>query len=288
VPKLDFTTVHEDEAYFRAAVSYTAAEIGFLDVLVEKDYFCSLALQLLASEPSALLFKGGTSLAKIHVGAYRISEDLDFSVSISETASRRERSRAVDGLRRGLERTVDATGLRLARPLQGSNESRQYSARLAYDSRLDGTVREIKLEVGAREPVLTPPIDGEVLTLLRDPIGAQHLFPKFRFPCLSWQETMAEKFRAAMTRVAIRDFFDIKFATRNMLLRPEEPEFLEILRRKLAIEGSAAVDLSEEKRKVLRRQLETDLRPVLRSADFGVFNLNETYARVQETASALG
>ena len=36
-PGLD--RLHDDVAYFRSAVSYTAAETGFLDVLVEKDYF---------------------------------------------------------------------------------------------------------------------------------------------------------------------------------------------------------------------------------------------------------
>ena len=98
---------------------------------------------------------------------------------------------------------------------------------------------------------------------------------------------MAEKFRAAMTRVAIRDFFDIRFATRNMLFRPTEPEFLNLVRRKLAVAGTDEVDLTEEKRTRLRRQLETDLRPVLRPGDFGVFDLDETYARIREVASAL-
>lgn len=279
--------LHDDVPYFRSAVNYTATDLGFSPVLVEKDYFCSLALRGLAAETSDLFFKGGTSLAKIHIGAFRISEDLDFSVDIPEIASRKQRSRAVDGMRRALDRVLEGSGFRLARPLAGSNESRQYSARLAYNSRMDGAEREIKVEVGVREPVLTPALNGEVMTLLRDPIDGQPLFPKFRIACLSWNETMAEKFRAALTRVAIRDFFDIQFASRNMRFDRSSPEFLELLRKKLAIEGGGKTDLSVDKRNLLRRQRETDLRPVLRPADFGIFDLEATYDLVREVNGAL-
>jgi len=279
--------LHDDVPFFRSAVNYTATDLGFSPVLVEKDYFCSLALRSLALEPSNLFFKGGTSLAKIHIGAFRISEDLDFSADVPETASRRQRSRAVDGMRGALDRVLKGSGFRLARPLAGSNESRQYSARLAYDSRVDGAEREIKVEVGVREPVLTSVLNGEVMTLLRDPIDGQPLFPRFRIACLSWNETMSEKFRAALTRVAIRDFFDVQFATRNIRFDSEAPEFLELLRRKLAIEGGGTVDLSEDKLKVLRRQLETDLRPVLRPSDFAIFDLGTTYELVRAVHAAL-
>ena len=70
----------EDAALLREAVSYTAAETGFSARLIEKDYFCSVALEYLARECGNLTFKGGTCLSKIHGGFYRLSEDLDFSI----------------------------------------------------------------------------------------------------------------------------------------------------------------------------------------------------------------
>ena len=42
--------LHEDPDLFREAVNYTAACTGFVARLIEKDYFCSIVLQRLASD----------------------------------------------------------------------------------------------------------------------------------------------------------------------------------------------------------------------------------------------
>jgi predicted nucleotidyltransferase component of viral defense system len=74
---------------FREALRFTAAETGFIQRLIEKDYFCTLVLQHLCTSDATLTFKGGTCLAKIHAGFYRLSEDLDFSISMpTDSASR--------------------------------------------------------------------------------------------------------------------------------------------------------------------------------------------------------
>lgn len=83
---------HEDVALFREAVNFTAAQTRFSARLIEKDYFCSLAVQYLVVRVPGLVFRGGTCLAKIHLGFYRLSEDLDFLVSTPVEASRGERS----------------------------------------------------------------------------------------------------------------------------------------------------------------------------------------------------
>jgi predicted nucleotidyltransferase component of viral defense system len=71
---------HEDEALFRDAVRFTAEESGFMPRLIEKDYFCTLLLDHLSRAGGAeLVFKGGTSLTKIHSELYRLSEDLDYT-----------------------------------------------------------------------------------------------------------------------------------------------------------------------------------------------------------------
>lgn len=53
----------EDPALFREALRFTAAETGFSQRLVEKDYFCSVVLEYLAGGDGSLTFKGGTCLA---------------------------------------------------------------------------------------------------------------------------------------------------------------------------------------------------------------------------------
>lgn len=72
---------HHDPAFFTEAVAFTAARLGFVPTLIEKDYFCSVVLAYLAGVlKETLIFKGGTCLTKVHAGFYRLSEDLDFTV----------------------------------------------------------------------------------------------------------------------------------------------------------------------------------------------------------------
>jgi len=82
------------------AIGLTARQTGFQPRLVEKDYFCSVVLEYLAASDTDLTFKGGTSLAKVHGSFYRLSEDLDFSISTPLDASRKERSRRAEPLKR--------------------------------------------------------------------------------------------------------------------------------------------------------------------------------------------
>lgn len=50
---------HEDVELFREAVAFTAAQMGFIPRLVEKDYFCTLLLQHV-TPVNNVVFKGGT------------------------------------------------------------------------------------------------------------------------------------------------------------------------------------------------------------------------------------
>ena len=73
----------EDPALLREAMTFTSASTGFGSRLIEKDYFCSVVLEYLATSDDDLLFKGGTCLAKIHGDFYRLSEDLDFTLPMA-------------------------------------------------------------------------------------------------------------------------------------------------------------------------------------------------------------
>ena len=59
VSELPPIQLHEDPELFGESVDYTSATTGFVARLVEKDYFCSVVLQHLASV-SNLVFRGGT------------------------------------------------------------------------------------------------------------------------------------------------------------------------------------------------------------------------------------
>ncbi len=100
---------------------------------------------------------------------------------------------------------------------------------------------------------------------------------------------MAEKVRAALCRgeVAIRDFFDVDHAVRDVGFQTREPAFLELLRRKLAIPRTGEVDLSDDRIEQLRRQLHAELRPVLREQEFARFDLERAIGTVRAVAEAL-
>jgi predicted nucleotidyltransferase component of viral defense system len=280
----------ENVALMRQAIEYTAGETGFAPRLIEKDYFCSVALEYLAAECAGLTFKGGTCLSKIHGGFYRLSEDLDFTISTAVDSARGDRSRSTEPLRRALDGLAQRVpGFTVAQALRGFNNSTQYNAVLAYESMLDGHTEPVSVEVGVREPNMTEAVHSAARTLLLDPLDARPLVEAWPVRALSYKEAMAEKVRAALCRseVAIRDFFDVDHAVRSAGFRTQDPEFLELLRRKLAIPRTGEVDLSDSRVDQLRRQLDAELRPVLREQEFAQFDLERAVGIVRAVAGAL-
>jgi hypothetical protein len=282
---------HHDSELFREAVNYTAAETGFPSRLIEKDYFCTVILQHLAEAECGLVFKGGTCLAKVHAGFYRLSEDLDFVIPTPVDASRVERSRrAVASKAAVSDIATRLPGLRVATALTGANASMQYIGVISYTSLLGRQEETINIEVGLREPLLSPTIGGVAGTLLLNPRSGSPLVPAVTVPCLSRKEAMAEKLRAALCRreIAIRDFYDIDYAVRNLGLLVQELEMLGLVRQKVEVPGNDQVDISPARLAALRPQLEPQLKAVLRPRDFAEFNLDRALATVAEVAVALG
>ena len=260
----------DDPALLGQAIELTARETGFNPRLIEKDYFCSVVLEYLAASDAELIFKGGTCLAKVHASFYRLSEDLDFSISTEPTASRAERRKRADRLEPVVgDLPKHLPAFQVVQPLRGANESRQYNAVVGYNSLLDSHIEPISIEVGLRELILTAPLQGSARTMLLNPINGKPLVEEYPVSCLSYPEAMAEKLRAALTRkeVAIRDFFDTDYAVRNGTLDIGDRAFLDLLRRKLQVPGTGPVDLSADRMAQLRPQVQAELRPVLREPE---------------------
>lgn len=283
---------HEDLDAFRDLLTLTAARTGFLPRLVEKDYFCSVLLQYLAARCPRSVFKGGTCLAKVHTEFHRLSEDLDFTLPIGTDAPRSARSRLARELKHAMAELEGGAlpEFRIAEALRGANNSTQYRALVAYTSRLTREEETIQIEAGLREPVLTPVVQGQARTLLLGASGDTALVPALSLACLSYDEAMAEKVRAALTRrdPAIRDFYDIDRAVRRHSDRLTERAFLSLVRRKLEVPGNLAADLSSARFEALEPQLDTALKPVLRPSDFASFDLERAFSTVSVLADRLG
>jgi len=277
---------HEDPDMFREAVNFTAAETGFSARLVEKDYFCTVLLQYL-TKAGTLVFKGGTCLAKVHAEFYRLSEDLDFVIPTPCDAARAARSEQAAGVKKVVaELAKRLQGFRMVKPLAGANRSTQYVAAVAYESLFGQQQDTIKIEIGLREPLLTPVFGGVARTALLDPVSGRSMVPAISLPCISRMEAFAEKFRAALSRreVAIRDFYDLDYAVQRLDLRPQDPALIALVRQKLAVPGNDPANASPIRLAMLRQQLEPQLKPVLRNKDFAEFDLERAIRIVAEMA----
>jgi len=282
---------HEDADLFREALSYTQSETGFSARLIEKDYYCSLVLgDLLAVTNPQAVFKGGTCLSKVHSDFCRMSEDLDFAFSVPVDISRSQRSTMIVPMKEHLAKLAGRLAcFRLVETLRGFNHSTQYTGRFSYKSVVTGQDESIKVEFSIREPILERVEHFPARTLLVDPFRQTTVVAAVEVPALSCRETYAEKLRAALTRrePAIRDFYDIDYGVRTGRLDTGDQRLIELVRNKLAVPGNDPLDFSDEKHEILKRQVQAQLRPVLRETDFVLFDLKRAFGIVAEVARAL-
>lgn len=281
--------VHLDPPTFVEAVRFTAAKTGFDARLVEKDYFCTLVLDQLAGA-GALVFKGGTCLAKVHAGFYRLSEDLGFVIATAIGATRGQRRSTIAPVKAVLDELPRRQpALRVVEPLAGANVSTQYLATVTYASVITRRDETIKIEVALREPLLVQPVRGSAASILLDPLGGEPLVEPVPVRCIALIEAFAEKLRAALSRrePAIRDFFDVDWAVQRSLLAPDDPALASLLRSKLAVPGNSAVNVSAGRLAALRQQVELGLRQVLRPSEFAAFDLDRAFRIVSDVAAKL-
>jgi len=282
--------LHKDAEIFRDALALTRERTGFAERLIEKDYFCTALLEYLAATANKLVIKGGTCLAKVHANFYRLSEDLDFVIPMPTDAPRAKRSKRAAAVKEAvaaLPRRIPF--FRLVEPLTGANNSTQYNAVIGYASLVGRQEETIKIEVALREPLLLDPLNGLAQTILLDPVSRKPLLKPLEVRCIAKMEAFAEKFRAALSRreVAVRDFFDLDYAVRRLGLQSENPELIDLVRRKLSVPGNEPVDVSANRLAALRQQVGPQLQPVLRAEDFAEFDLERAFQTVATMAAKM-
>jgi predicted nucleotidyltransferase component of viral defense system len=109
---------------------------------------------------------------------------------------------------------------------------------------------------------------------------------EFEIVVLTREETYAEKLRAALTRrePAIRDFYDIDYAVFRLGVNLEDPHLVGLLKRKLQVPDNDEIDVSNARKKELLSQLETQLKPVLRSSDYDMFDFERAFRMIADLA----
>ena len=283
--------IHEDKRRFREALIFSEQLTGFGARLIEKDYYCSLVLHdLTIQKQNSLIFKGGTCLCKVHGDFYRMSEDLDFLISTDTGAIRPKRRELIEPLKSHFsELPGRLSGFRIYEGLRGHDNSKHYAGSLSYKSVITGEEEFIKIEISLREPVLESIQNKAAKTLVIDPFTGRSMVDAIPVNVLSYSESYAEKFRAALTRrnLAIRDFYDIDVAIRSGRLSVNSSAFIDLIRNKIAIPGTNAIDISEDRINILHNQLETELKPVLRSNDYANFDVKKAITIVIDVMNRL-
>jgi len=119
-----------------------------------------LLAHLAGAADDRLVFKGGTCLAKVHADFYRLSEDLDFVIAVPVTSTRSQRSKLAAGVKKAVALLPERLpGFRLIDPLKGAT-TLPSTLRRCYPSLIRQQEETVKIEVGLREPLLTPVVKG--------------------------------------------------------------------------------------------------------------------------------
>jgi predicted nucleotidyltransferase component of viral defense system len=267
-------------------LGHTASETGFNARLIEKDYFCSIILrEIQPLFDRGLVFKGGTSLSKVYAGFHRLSEDLDFAISMEGAATQSIRRGAIKDAKAFLhEMPARLPWIAEVQPLTGANKSTQYNGTYAYMSLITGEQDTIKIEIGLRELVLEPIEVRFAGTILIDPLTSKRALAPVPVAAMSLRESYAEKIRAALSRrePAIRDLFDLHHAIEVGILDVNDPSLLALAKLKLRVHPDEPTNVSVDRFDAFRRQVESALQPVLRTDDYTGFDVDRVFLVLRE------
>lgn len=224
-----------------------ARKLGLPLDTVAKDYVIGHLLAAISAQPelgSALVFKGGTALKKLHFGDYRFSEDLDYTAVKAPSGRALESAlrRAVDGAVQTLSERGPFTAI-LERddhrdPHPGGQESFKARVQLPWQRE---PLCAIKIEITADEPVILPAPRRPLLHGYDDGLRAEVLV-------YALEEIVAEKLRALLqsearrlrrgwTRPRARDFYDLWRILADLHKRIDSAVIPAVLRKKCEVRG---------------------------------------------------
>jgi predicted nucleotidyltransferase component of viral defense system len=197
-----------DRALLADLCRETAARERLQPQVIEKDFYLTRLLWALGEAlGDQALLKGGTLLSKVDLGFRRMSEDADLVVPRLPSREKRSNVLALNQVRDALKRTAAVVGVRLPFPDgQHSERGAHRQWELLYESELGP--QSIKVEVSLRGR-LRPARRVHLDQLLRDDALIGSYAPAFCY-ALDADEARAEKVRAAFTRAAIRDLYDLE------------------------------------------------------------------------------
>ena len=252
----------------------------------EKDFYLTVLLNRITREIPEITFKGWTCLNRIYYPYFRLSEDLDFSISIEDplvdTNGKRQKFAyhmrdKMKEICKIMDRTLDDDDHHHKKAqwskLLKTKDYTYLKYVLTYISIFSQKEQTIKIEVTYTNKQHIPWQDWAIHSIFIDPILEEPIFEAIDIKCLSLEEMMAEKIRAALTRQnpAIRDFFDIRYVKNQWF---DFSTIQDLIAHKIEeSEGWYTIDGYYD---VLKEQIKTDLEPVL-GKEYPDFDFDQIY-----------
>lgn len=249
--------------------------------LIEKDFYLTRLLWALGQVfGEELLLKGGTLLSKVDLGFLRMSEDADLVLPGTPSTGRLANVRRMHRVRDALKEIAPAVGL-VARFPAGELFEKAAHGLWQLDYASEFGPQGIKLEVTIR-PLLRPAREVVLRQLLVDPLAGD-ASGAMCF-ALDAAEVRAEKVRAAFTREAVRDFYDLdQLNAAGVDL--SSPAFIKLVDAKLAelraaplAQQAKSFALDKDRLRAVEAGLARDLSGVLREGA-PEFDLDKMLAR---------
>jgi hypothetical protein len=143
----DLMNLHENSGVFEDAIRAASDHLGIRTVFVEKDYWITYLLFRLSKSPHSdeIVFKGGTSLSKVHKMIDRFSEDLDLAILRSEDRTATQVRNLIRKVEKELVKGFEEVNLEGITSKQTRYRKTAYDYKRAIASESDTGIQELMI-----------------------------------------------------------------------------------------------------------------------------------------------
>ena len=172
-----------------------SVEIGVPVDTVEKDLAITCALYAISRRKlkDHLAFKGGTAIKKVYDPRARFSEDMDFTVINLREDEAQNKMESLNN--------ADVNSLNFGEIYEDGYTRRGRGYRLPYIGPLNYR-NSIRIDLSFRDDLIYEPEEKQIISSYSEDLSSSIIV-------LDFEEVMAEKLRAAMTREDPRDYYDL-------------------------------------------------------------------------------
>lgn len=143
---------------------------------------------------------------------------------------------------------------------------------------LDNSPQNIQIDITLKEKLELQPTGKNIKSIFVSKEFEEHIFVDHTITCMEFDEIVAEKTRASLTRTqpAIRDFFDVWYI--KTFAKFDFDRIMDLIQIKLQeVDHKYTIDESFD---LLNSQIETDLKYVVKK-DF-IFDLKEIFEFIKQ------